>query len=67
MLITKLSKYILTFIRRALTLMHLGIYARSFPLLLLSHLLPRRSDSPDLVRDTGADLACGITLVEELL
>ena len=67
MLITKLSKYIPTFIRRALALTHLGIYVRSLPLLLLSHLLPPRSHSPDLVRGAGADFPCGISLVEEFL
>lgn len=67
MLITWLSKYIPTFIRRVLTLMHLGLYICCSPSLLLSHLLPPRSDSPDLVRGAGTDLACGTTSVEELL
>lgn len=67
MLTTKLSDYLPTFIRTALTLMHVGIYVYSLPLLLLSHLLPLRSDSPNLVRGTGADLPCGITLGEEFL
>lgn len=67
MLTTKLSEYLPTFIRRALTLMHIGIYVSSLPLFLLSHLLPLRCDSPNLVRGTGAGLPCGITLGEEFL
>lgn len=47
--------------------MHLGLYVCCSPLLLLSHLLTPRSDSPDLVRGAGTDLACGTTSVGKLL